>query len=59
MKNENQLHHDLTNMIERLRIMHDLVKKKNFEDITKEELKSDLSETLNQIKNTFDHLLQY
>lgn len=54
----NKLSHDILNHIERLRIMHDLAKEQNFEDISKEELISDLNETLKNLKESFEELLQ-
>jgi hypothetical protein len=45
-------------MIERLRIMHDLVRDQNFKTISKEEIKSDLSDTLKKLDQDFNNLLQ-
>lgn len=45
-------------MLERLRIMHDLMKDQNFEVISKEEMKNDLSETLKKLEEDFKALLQ-
>ena len=58
MKDSRQLSHDILNTLERLRIMHDLAKDKNFETISKDELKNDLNESLNKLKDDFDQLLQ-
>lgn len=52
------LSHDILNMLERLRIMHDLAKDQNFSVISKEELKSDLDETLKQLEENFKKLIQ-
>lgn len=52
-----KISHDILNYIERLRIMHDLVKEQNFEEISKEELANDLDETLNKLKESFEKLL--
>jgi hypothetical protein len=56
--NNRQLSHDILNMIERLRIMHDLAKDQNFSDIPKDELKKDLQETLKKLAADFQELLQ-
>jgi hypothetical protein len=53
-----QLSHDILNMIERLRIMHDLAKDQNFSVISKEEIKADLEETLTNIKKDLLDLIQ-
>jgi len=53
-----QLSHDILNMIERLRIMHDLAKDQNFSVISKEELKNDLDETLKKLSEDFNILIQ-
>lgn len=52
------LSHDILNMLERLRIMHDLAKDQNFSVISKDELKSDLDETLKQLEENFKKLIQ-
>lgn len=57
MKESALISHDILNMIERLRIMHDLIKKQNFDAISKEELTSDLEETLKKLKEDFDLML--
>ncbi len=53
-----QLSHDILNMIERLRIMHDIGKDQNFSVISKEEIKADLEETLTKIKKDLLDLIQ-
>lgn len=53
-----QLSHDILNMIERLRIMHELAKDQNFSVISKEELKNDLEETLKKLSEDFKTLIQ-
>lgn len=53
-----QLSHDILNMIERLRIMHDMAKDQNFSVISKEELKNDLEETLKKLSEDFKVLIQ-
>jgi hypothetical protein len=53
-----KLSHDILNILERLRIMHDLIKEKNFEHIPKEELLNDLQENLELLKNNFEKLSQ-
>ncbi len=52
------LSHDILNLIERLRIMHDLAKDQNFSAISKDEIKSDLDETLKELEAKFKSLLQ-
>lgn len=58
MSDSRQVSHDIMNALERLRIMHDLVKDKKFEMISKEEITGDLQETLEKLKKDFDLLLQ-
>lgn len=58
MSDTKQLSHDILNALERLRIMHDLAKGKKFEMISKEELTSDLKETLEKLQQDFASLLQ-
>jgi hypothetical protein len=53
-----QLSHDILNMIERLRIMHDLAKEQNFSVISKEEIKADLDETIKKIEKDLLSLIQ-
>ncbi len=53
-----KLSHDILNMLERLRIMHDLAKDQNFSAISKEELKQDLKETLEQLQKDFDYIIE-
>ena len=53
-----QLSHDILNMIERLRIMHDLAKDQNFTVIDKNELLSDLDETLKKLEKDLKALIQ-
>lgn len=54
--NSRELSHDILNALERLRIMHDLLKDQNFKSISKEELKGDLSSTLEKLKLDFQKL---
>jgi hypothetical protein len=58
MMDNQKLSHDILNILERLRIMHDLIKEKNFEHIPKEELLNDLQENLVLLKNNFEKLSQ-
>lgn len=51
---KSKLSHDILNILERLRIMHDLIKEKNFQHIPKDELLKDLSENLDLLKKNFD-----
>ncbi len=55
---KDKLSHDILNILERLRIMHDLLKEKKFSHIPKEELLSDLEENLIQLKLKFEKLSQ-
>ena len=52
------LSHDILNMLERLRIMHDLARDQNFSMITKEEIKIDLEISLQTLEDRFKELLQ-
>jgi hypothetical protein len=52
------LSHDILNILERLRIMHDLIKDQNYEHIPKEELLTDLNENLELLKKHFETLAQ-
>jgi predicted transcriptional regulator len=45
-------------MLERLRIMHELVKDQHFQTISKEEIKKDLKETLEKLAEHFESLIQ-
>ncbi len=58
MKNQKQLSHDIINLIERLRIMHDIAKDKKFNQISEEEFFQDLDETLKDLKKHFEQLAQ-
>ncbi len=53
-----QLSHDILNMIERLRIMHDLAKEQNFSVISRDEIKSDLDETIKKLEKDLLALIQ-
>ncbi len=53
-----QLSHDILNMLERLRIMHDLARDQNFSVISKAEVKEDLQSTLDKLKKDLETLLQ-
>lgn len=50
--------HDILNILERLKIMHDLIKDKNFSDISEEEIKNDLKESLKKLETDFEELFQ-
>lgn len=52
-----KLSHDILNALERLRIMHDLIKSQNFTAIPKEEMEADLSEELKKLEENFRKLL--
>lgn len=53
-----KLSHDILNLLERLRIMHDLARDQNFAAISKDELKQDLLDTLEQLKKDFDTIIE-
>jgi hypothetical protein len=53
-----KISHEILNLLERLRVMHDLAKNKNYSVVKKEELVCDLSETLKEIENHFQSLIQ-
>ena len=53
-----ELSHSILNILERLRIMHGLIKDHNYSEIPKEEILSDLKEDLELLKNQFDLLAQ-
>jgi hypothetical protein len=57
MSDARKLSHDILNMLERLRIMHDLAREKNYSSISKEELSSDLAQTLRKLEEDFRKLL--
>ncbi len=52
-----KLSHDILNSIERLRIMHDLIKAQNFSAIPKDELVKDLDDELKKLREDFAKLL--
>lgn len=56
MSSKRQLSHDILNALERLRIMHDLVKEKNYQMISQVELEADLKETLIKLEKDFAQL---
>lgn len=58
MSDSKQISHDIMNALERLRIMHDLVKGEKYQSISKEEITGDLKETLDKLREDFDRLLQ-
>lgn len=58
MNSDRQLSHDILNAIERLRIMHDLIKEKKFDLVPVEELQKDLADTLRKLEADFQKLFQ-
>jgi CRISPR/Cas system-associated endonuclease Cas3-HD len=54
--NKSKLSHDILNILERLRIMHELIKEQNYQHIPKDELMKDLQENLDLLKKHFDLL---
>ena len=55
---KNKISHDILNILERLRIMHDLLIRKDFSDISKEEIHTDLDEAMSDLKEKFILLSQ-
>lgn len=53
-----KLSHDILNILERLRIMHDLIRDQNFEHIPKEELMKDLKDNLDLLNENFEKFAQ-
>ncbi|MGE3609221.1 MAG: hypothetical protein AB7I27_06500 [Bacteriovoracaceae bacterium] len=56
--NNRHLSHDILNILERLRIMHDLIKDKNYSVISEEEMRQDLDDSLKKLKEDFEKLFQ-
>lgn len=54
-----QLSHEILNILERLRIMHDLVDNQNYAEIPRTELIQDLTESLELLKDQFEKFVQY
>ena len=54
---ESKIKHDILNAIERLRIMYDITSKGDFSDISKEEIRTDLKETLLELEENFKLVL--
>ncbi len=52
-----KLSHDILISIERLRIMHDLIKSQNFAAIPKDEMVKDLEDELKKLEENFRVLL--
>ncbi len=50
--------HDILNILERLRIMHDLAYEQSFEHVSKDELLHDLDDNLKLLKEKFEELVQ-
>lgn len=48
-----KLHHDIVNDIERLKIMLDLLMKNQFNEISKDEIKKDLKDSLLSLEKNF------
>jgi hypothetical protein len=57
--NKDLLSHEILNILERLRIMHDLLREKNFSHISKQEIQSDLTTNLDLLNKHFEKLAQY
>ena len=55
---KHQLSHDILNILERLRIMHDLIRDENYQHIPKAELLTDLEENIELLKKCFGNLSQ-
>ena len=58
MNSKRQLSHDILNALERLRIMHDLVRDKNFAMISETEIEKDLKLTLSKLADDFQQLFK-
>lgn len=52
-----KLSHDILNALERLRIMHDLIRSQNFSVIPKDEMVKDLEEEIKKLEGNFRILL--
>jgi hypothetical protein len=52
-----KLSHDILNSLERLRIMHDLIKSQNYSVIPKDEMEKDLEDELKKLDENFRLLL--
>lgn len=52
-----KLSHDIMNSLERLRIMHDLIKSQNFAAIPRDEMVNDLAEEIKKLEKNFEILL--
>ncbi len=52
----NQLSHDILNLLERLRIMHEILRDKKFDHIPQSEVMIDLTETLKLLDLRFQEL---
>jgi hypothetical protein len=53
-----KISHDILNLLERLRVMNDLLKDQNFKLISRDEIKNDLEETIHLLKEKFEILSQ-
>lgn len=51
-----KLSHDILNALERLRIMHDLIRSKNYSVIPKDEMMKDLEEEMKKLEANFKTL---
>lgn len=52
-----KLSHDILNALERLRIMHDLIRSKNYSVIPKDEMVKDLESEIKKLESNFKILL--
>lgn len=57
MKDKRHLSHDILNALERLQIMHDLIRDKNYQMISLEEIQNDLKETLDKMEKDYQSLI--
>jgi hypothetical protein len=53
-----KISHDILNVLERLRIMHDLAFDGDYSTISKNELEEDLKQSLEELTDNFAQLLQ-
>jgi hypothetical protein len=52
-----KLSHDILNALERLRIMHDLIKSQNFSVVSRDEIVKDLNDEIKKLEENFKKLL--
>lgn len=55
---KHKISHDILNTLERLRIIHDLLKRGDFHDISREEMDIDLENAIKELRENFRLLAQ-